>query len=298
MADVHANLPALEAVLQDARRQGAEGIVVAGDLTGGPHPLETIDLLRSLGASMIRGNSDTYLLRFAAGEGPAGWANCRQWALMRWTYRRPGPRHLALIASLPEQLTYAPQGKAAIRVVHGSPRNPSEFIFPERDPTVLEQALASTTEPVPVAGHTHLPWQVERDGRLALNPGAVCGPLNGDVRAQYALLSWKEGRWCAEHRAVPYDLGPVRAAFQESGLLEGGGAMAQAFLASIETGRDVGQDLVDHAWRLVAEAGVAGCEVVPDDIWERAVATFDWGSHAASSGPESGPSGEPGPGGS
>jgi predicted phosphodiesterase len=58
LADTHGNLPALEAVLADARQQGVDGIIVAGDLTtGGPHQLETINLLRSLGSWMIRGNN-------------------------------------------------------------------------------------------------------------------------------------------------------------------------------------------------------------------------------------------------
>ena len=177
LADAHGNLPAPEAALTDAQRHEVDGIIVAGDLTGGPHPGETIRLLRALGSWMIRGNS---------------------------------------------------------------------------------------------------PWQQEQVRGLVFNPGAVCGPLNGDTRAQYALLTWQDHHWSVEHRAIPYDLDWIRTAFRASGLLAEGGALARAFLLSIETGQNVGTYLLAHAHRLAAEAGCEGCDVVPDAIWEQAAATFEW----------------------
>jgi hypothetical protein len=111
---------------------------------------------------------------------------------------------------------------------------------------------------------------------LALNPGAVCGPLNGDTRAQYALLSWQDECWQTEHRAVPYDLNQIRADFEESGLLEGGGALARSFLLSIETGQNIGDRFLSYAYKLAAETGHENCTIVPDAIWRRAAETFDW----------------------
>ena len=105
----------------------------------------------------------------------------------------------------------------------------------------------------------------------------MSGSLNGDVRAQYALLIWQNGHWRAEHRAVVYDLDRVREAFRESGLLAEGGAFARACLRDIETGRNVAGYFLSHVRGLAAEAGFEGRDVVPDAIWERAVATFDWG---------------------
>lgn len=295
LADVHGNLPALEAVLADVQQQDVQGIVVAGDLTcGGPHSAEVLRLLHSLGSWMIRGNNEDYLAAYDAGDVPAGWRVGKQWALLRWAYLHLDREELDLVASLPEQRVIDLPGTAPIRVVHGSPRSSSEHLFPGRDPAVLRMferadllrsgrdpanldlAFEQVNEPVLVCGHAHIPWKQEQDGRLALNPGAVCGPLNGDVRAQYALLTWQDGRWQVEHRAVPYDLDQIRAAFRESGLLAEGDGLACAFLVSIETGQNVGGYLVSYAHRLAAEAGFEGCEAVPDDVWEQAVATFDW----------------------
>jgi putative phosphoesterase len=276
MSDVHGNLPALQAVLEDLQHHQVDGIVVAGDFTGGPQPVETMRLLRSLGAWMIRGNSDTALLRYDAGDAPKAWRTSRQFALLRWGHRHVDKETLDFLRSLPEQRVVEIAGTAALRVVHGSPRDPTESIFPDRDPAILDLALAQTSEPVLVCGHTHIPWKVERHGRLALNPGAVCGPLNGDVCAQYAVLTWQDDHWQVQHHAVPYDLGKIRAAFQESGLLEEGGALARAFLLSTETGQNVADEFFSYAHGLAAEAGFGDDGVIPDAVWEHAAATFDW----------------------
>ena len=87
LADVHGNLPALEAVLDDMHRHIVEGIIVAGDHIALPHANETIRLLRSLGSWMIRGNSDDNLLRYDAGDTPEAWRTSRQFGLLRWAHR-------------------------------------------------------------------------------------------------------------------------------------------------------------------------------------------------------------------
>jgi putative phosphoesterase len=277
LADIHANLPALEAVLEDLRRYEPDGLLVAGDLVlGGPQPNETVRRLRSARTWIIRGNSDGDLLRYAAGDGSQAWRTHLQFGLLRWTHHTVDQDTLAFLKGLPEQRTVEMPGTDPIRVVHGSPNAPSASIFPDEEPATLDRALAQTREPVLVCGHTHIPWQVERDGRLALNPGAVSSPLNGTVGAQYALLTWQGHRWQAEHHTVGYDLGQLRAALRESGALGAGGALMLAFLLGTETGRNIGKDFLTHAYELAAGAGCEGCDAVPDEIWERAAATFDW----------------------
>jgi putative phosphoesterase len=276
MSDVHGNLPALEAVLEDMQPFEPDAILVAGDFIGGPAPVKTIHLLRSLNSWMIRGNSDTGLVRYGLGDAPDAHHTHRQFALLRWAHRHVDQETFEFIRSLPEQRVVEIDGTAPVCLVHGSPRNPSESIFPDRDPATLDLALAQTSEPVLVCGHTHIPWKVTRDDRLALNPGAVCGPLNGEVCAQYALLTWRAGRWQAEHRAVSYDLEQIRTSFRESGLLEEGGALARSFLLSIETGQNIADDFLSHAYGLAARAGFEDCYAVPDAAWEQATATFDW----------------------
>ena len=281
LSDVHGNLPALEAVLQDMQCCEVSGVIVAGDFIGGPQPVETIRRLRSLGTWMIRGNSDDNLLRYGNGLAPQAWYSSHQFALLRWAHRQVDKDTFEFLQSLPQQRIVRVPGTAAIRVVHGSPRDPGASVFPDREPSTLDVALAQVDEPVLVCGHTHVPWKVECPGRLALNPGAVCGPLNGETGAQYALLTWQDSRWQVDHRVVAYDLEQIREAFCESGLLEEGGALARSFLRSIETGENVVDWFLAHAYGLAAEAGSNGQGVVPDQIWERPATTFDWEATSA-----------------
>ena len=113
-----------------------------------------------------------------------------------------------------------------------------------------------------------------------MNAGSVGQALNGDPRAQYVILSSRKGSWHAEHHAIPYDLGRVRAAYHDSGLLAEGGALARALLLCTETGRNIPVYFLSYAYGLAAEAGYSDCDVVPDHIWERATKLFDWGRYA------------------
>ena len=294
LADTHGNLPALEAVLADAEEQGVDGIVVAGDFCDGPHPLETIHLLRDLGSWMIRGNREDYILAYDAGDVPDAWRVSDQWASLRHVYHRLDREALDLVASLPDQGVIAAEGTAPVRVVHGSPGGASELLLPDRNPVALElyrkaglldlaykrvelgATLAEVDEPVLICGHSHIAWHQEWDGHLVLNPGSVGFALNGDPRAQYAVLTWQKGRWRAQCRAIPYDLARVRVAFRESGLLAKGGAMARALLLCAETGRNVPGKLVAHFRRLASQAGFDDFFAIPDTVWDQAVTTFAW----------------------
>jgi predicted phosphodiesterase len=298
LADVHGNLPALEAVLLDMQQHGVDAVIAAGDyLTSGPFPVEVVRLLRSCDVWMIRGNAEGYFLDYHAREAPEAWYTSYQWAALRWSYRHLDSETLDFIARLPEQRVIACDGAAPIRVVHGSPSSPSGRLFPEGDaialgwfreagllppegdPPRLRRTLDQIDEPALVCGHTHIPWMQREGRRLALNPGAVSLSFTGDVRAYYALLTTEGDGWQVKQRAVPYDLDRVRESFHDSGFLAEGGAFARAALLSVETGRNVIGDLYMHIDRLAVHAGLGNWDAVPDELWERGMATFDWDAY-------------------
>lgn len=276
LADIHANLPALEAVLADARPYDPDRFVVAGDLVGGPRPMGTVRLLRALDSWMIRGNTDSAVVRFGHGQGPSAWGAALQYALLRWGVGQLDQATLHFLASLPEQRVISLPGTDAIRLVHGSPRHPAESIYPNRDPTVIDEALGQISEPVLICGHTHEPWVRRRGDRLALNPGSVGGPLNGHIGAQYALLTWRHDTWSVEQRAISYDMDRIGADFEESGLLTEGGPLALAALLGVQTGQNVMQSFLSHARGIATRTGFAPGFVIPDEAWLRAAETFDW----------------------
>ena len=298
LSDIHGNLPALEAVLADARAQGVDAFLVAGDTVGGPGQQAAHDRLRALGAHMIRGNYEDYCLAFDRGIAPKAWWTSYQWSTLRWSYQHLDRETLDFIAALPDQRVVTLDRTAAVRVVHGSPSHPAEHLFPDNDPVALEAlraaalvpkrgarplaaVLAGIDEAVLICGHSHVPWQQAGTDWLALNAGSVGAPANGDPRAQYMLLTWRAGRWRAEHRAVAYDMDVATAAWHDSGLLAVGGSLARAWLLGMQRGQPLRGWFVAHLYQLAAKAGWAGGDLVPDEVWAEAVATFDWGSGSA-----------------
>jgi putative phosphoesterase len=276
IADIHGSLPSLEAVLGEIHAIGVDGLLVAGDMTCGPNSAEVLQKLQAEHAWMVLGNNESYLLRFDSGQAPDWWHTSRQWALNRWVYRTIDKASMDLLRGLPEQRVIDIPGTAPIRMFHGSLRKNNEMLDPENYPEPLEDAFSRTTEQVLICGHTHFPWQARREGRLAFHPGAVLFPGNGDLGAQYALLTWNGSAWDVEHHSAAYDHALVRKAFTDTGFLTGGGVLTLGFLLSIETGRDVAMEFLAYAFRKAAEAGYLNCECVPDKIWDAAADTFDW----------------------
>ena len=274
LSDIHALLPALESVLVEIEREGVDGIIAAGDMLAGPNPVEVLQKLRELECWMIRGNQENYMLRYYSGQAPDWWYTSRQWAFMHWNYQQLDAPTLQFIAGLPEQRSIHLAGTDAIRVVHGSPRNVSELIYPEKDISALDFALSLVSEPVIIFGHTHLSWQMRRDNRLALNPGALSGNFTGKVCGSYAMLEWEKDGWHAELRDVFYDLDAIKNAYIKSGLLQAGGAFATYWLLSIETGINYLPRFVDLAFQMARQASNTEIEYVPDSIWEQANQLF------------------------
>jgi predicted phosphodiesterase len=275
LSDVHGNLPGLQAVIEDLEDMQPDGYLFAGDFTRGPFPNEVIDLLRNLEACMILGNDDLGLLNFARGDVPEKWMESKQFGLMRWNLQQLTDQNLNFLKSLPEQRVYEPKVGDPLRVVHGSPREASEAINPARGFRVLDRAFEMIDEKVLISGHTHRQWTIHRNGKLGLNPGSVAGTRTAG-RAEYAVLTWGEAGWQAELRSVPYDLGDLRRAFEERGLLQAGGPLAKGFLLSMETGHDYMVGFLRHSHRLKREAGYPEGEIIPDDIWDEAGRTFQW----------------------
>jgi putative phosphoesterase len=276
LADIHGSLPPLEAVLREIHSQGVDGLLVAGDMTCGSNSADVLQRLQAEHACMVLGNNENYLLRFDSGLAPDWWHTSHQWALNRWVYRTIDRASLDILHSLPEQRLIELPGTAPIRMFHGSLRSCSELLDPWQHSEPLKDAFNRTIEPVLICGHTHIPWQEHFNGRLAFNPGAVTFPGNGDVCAQYAILTWETTGWEVGHYSVEYDASLVRKAFEDSGLLQEGGVLARSFLLSIETGVDLAMDFLAYAFRKAAQAGYPDCEFVPDGIWDAAAETFDW----------------------
>ena len=223
LSDIHANLPALDAVL-DALG-AVDAVWQLGDVVGyGPYPDEVVARLREIGATGVRGNHDAAAL----GALDLDWFNPAARRVAEWTARRISPDARAWLAGLPERAEIG-----EMTLVHGSPRDPTwEYVTAE---PAARASFAAFGTPYCLHGHTHVPaaWR-EDDGRarrldlsggwslalderrLLLNPGSVGQPRDGDPRAS-ALVLDTEARRVTWHR-VAYPIGEVQAAMRRAGL--------------------------------------------------------------------------------
>ncbi|WP_156678809.1 metallophosphoesterase family protein [Sphingomonas profundi] len=197
LSDIHGNLPALEAVIANARARGADAFVNLGDSVSGPlWPRETAALLMALGWPTLAGNQDRQVVQeHLATMGASD----------RFARERLGPAQLAWLATLPSTLEYA----ADIFLCHGTPASDSAYLLEDvgedgaypAAPGAVAERLAGRRERLTLCGHSHLArllWLA--DGRTVANPGSVglpayADPLphwhvmeSGTPRARYALV--------------------------------------------------------------------------------------------------------------
>ena len=236
IADIHANFPALEAVEADIDARGIDEVLVAGDLVGrGCQGTQTVTRIAERGWRTIRGNHEDYLLTFRRREVPGSWLEAPEWAAARWMAAELDVASADFLDALPFTCTaeVAPQ----IRVYHGSPLSYCEGLGTWTQDATLRAHLGSIEERVLVCAHTHRPLLKILDEGLVVNVGSVGLPFNADTRAQYAILSVREGKVDVEFRQVPYERERSRMAYENTGFLEEGGVTAHLLLMEIDQAR-------------------------------------------------------------
>jgi predicted phosphodiesterase len=221
LADIHGNLPALEAVLADLAPFAVDQVIVAGDVINwGPFSAQVMARVVAAGWAVIRGNNEFYLVDYETPRAPAEWRNVAGWPLLPWLKQQLAGRWTSVVASWPDSLSLRFPDAPAIRVVHGSPRSNTEPIFPDAPAAEVAAMLAGVDETTVIAAHTHLamdrqvPGRPDGSGWRVLNPGSVGVPLEGDRVSRYLLLESNAAGWTATGRAVPLDPAPVLREFE------------------------------------------------------------------------------------
>ncbi len=212
VADVHGNLAALEAVLEDLDGVRPDVVVHGGDLAfNGPRPVEVVDRVRELGWPGVIGNMDQ-----ALGGRPTE-------ARLAWARERLGPERTAWLQELPLQWREADR----LALVHAVPGDPWRVVNPEASDEELREIYGPLGAAVAVYCHIHRPY-VRRLGDLTVaNTGSVGLPHDGDPRASYLVV--EDGR--LEHRRVAYDVERAVAEVLASGL-----PLAEAVARTYRTG--------------------------------------------------------------
>jgi len=237
ISDIHANLPALECVLEDvARREGIIGTYHLGDLVGyAPWPDEVIDLLKKKGVPGIAGNYDSTVATRYKHCG-CGYEDPRDVELAHlsfsWTLEHTSEETRAYLGALPFRMDLRPWGGhlpgQKIILIHGNPVLNTVYWTQDRPDSfclqMAERVGAGSGDAI-VFGHTHKPWQREIEGIHFVNAGSVGRPQDGDWRACYLLLHLGEGEEAREARharpefvRVEYDLERAQEGIRASAL--------------------------------------------------------------------------------
>lgn len=230
LSDIHANLEALEAVLDAAAGVTHDHILVLGDLVGyGADPNAVVDRVRSIAPhALIRGNHD----KVGAGLESAEGFNAVARSAIRWTYDALTPANREWLANLPA-------GPVAvddlIEICHGTPYDEDAYVFDDLDAL---RALHAATRPLCLFGHTHvqigyrlardqftlttleearpLPIVIDDESKHLLNPGSVGQPRDGDARAAFCVVD-SARREATIHR-VNYPIAQAQARILQEGL--------------------------------------------------------------------------------
>ena len=211
IADIHSNLPALEAVLETIERLDVDSILCAGDVVGyGAHPNECCARIRSLGVQSIAGNHDrAAITRAVSGLNPYAAAAAI------WTGENLDNDSRAFLSELPPSLRIDSGEGRAMAIHHGSDLNPHEYVYEEDvDPGILERCSCE----VVILGHTHVPFSTRLPSGIVTNPGSVGQPRDGDPRASLAVLDTESLR-CEIHR-IEYDIDEEAEGIRSAGLPE------------------------------------------------------------------------------
>lgn len=234
ISDIHGNLEALQAVLDDVP-EGVEEIFCLGDVIGyGASPNECCDLVRELGVPTISGNHDLAVTDLAT---DLSWFNPVAAAAVEWTRGVISQQNAQFLLSRPRTMRHG-----ASLFVHGSPRDPDEYILDAAGARENLALLEADHPGVKVCffGHTHVkavapspegldggdePDEVLKlpgAGPYLVNPGSVGQPRDGDRYASYVLAEVApEGEpdgASVVYRAVPYDVGKAQARIRSAGL--------------------------------------------------------------------------------
>jgi predicted phosphodiesterase len=190
LADIHGNFPALDAVLRDVAREGADLVVLNGDVADGPMPARTLDRLAALGerAVWVQGNSDRWLVDAFDGDVLVpGLATSPSEEWFEWCAARLDRAHRDLIAGRPFLVTIDVDGLGPVAFCHATARDDNEYILVDSPVAHFRAAFGGVAARTVLVGHTHMPYDRLADAHRVVNSGSV-GLQYGHPGASWAVL--------------------------------------------------------------------------------------------------------------
>ncbi|MBE6071981.1 MAG: metallophosphoesterase family protein [Clostridium butyricum] len=227
ISDIHANIYALINILEDIDSEKVDTIICLGDLVGyGPHPNETISMIRRRNILCIKGNYDNAVT-------DNEFSYIRETEINRfslpWTIEELRVENMSYLKGLPSSLTLK-VGNKNILFVHGSPSRINEYLFVDENNT--EEYLNSINEDVLVCAHTHLPAIKEIKDKIYINTGSVGKPKIGRPNSTYCIIEIdNEYNVTTQFKEISYE---VKKIIKDMTMLKFPPTLIQSFEKGIE----------------------------------------------------------------
>ncbi|MEO8607281.1 MAG: metallophosphoesterase family protein [Chloroflexota bacterium] len=235
LSDIHANLPALEAVIADMQPFSVDHVIVAGDIINwGPFSVEVVERITSLGWGLIRGNHEYYLLDYDTPRAPDLW---KTFDTPRWLNNQLDGHWKNVIAAWPESLSLRYPDAPLVQVFHATPRDIRKGIHTIESDDEIIPRLDGVDESFIICGHTHLRMNRQIGRWRVFNPGAVGAPLDGKLGASYLILDGDADGWHPTFRRAMYDPAPNFVAFAERKIVEELGSTGRLLIHEYKTAR-------------------------------------------------------------
>jgi len=237
LSDIHANLPALQTVLEHVESARPDVVVVGGDVINrGPQPRECLEIIlgkiRNNHWRVLKGNHEDYVLKAAKGIQHLPEWEQQVCAHTVWTSRLI-PEYLPEIARWPDHLEITVPDGSHLTCFHASKKGNRVGLYSVMTDNELMDHVSSVNSAMCV-GHTHVPFTRFINGKLVVNTGAVGMPFDGNPRASYALLTWSVDGWTAEIIRLPYDRELTLKAMHDTGYISEGGLMVRLIVEELK----------------------------------------------------------------
>ncbi|MGC8778565.1 MAG: metallophosphoesterase family protein [Candidatus Caldatribacteriaceae bacterium] len=217
-SDIHGNVFALDAVLEDIDRERVDQVVCLGDLVGyNPFPNEVVGKIRSRSIPTIMGNYDQgvgFDLDDCGCAYRSDEERIRGHISLTWTRKVVTPENKAFLRNLLPRYELK-VGAFHLLFVHGSPRRINEYLFPDRPDESFRHIMASEKANVLLCGHTHIPFSRSIDHFTVVNDGSIGLPKDGDWRASWVLLE-VGADLAVEFRRTPYRREHLQEGYQKN----------------------------------------------------------------------------------
>jgi predicted phosphodiesterase len=213
LSDIHGNLPALDAALSQIDDMGISNIIILGDLISDfyQYTHETIRLVRSSTAYVIRGNREGYMIHRSEHPEDTTWEQYRHFSENLRTYRELTAEDMTYIKQLPHAVSLDFGDGFSLRGVHGSPFSEFDLLYPDKQ-SLISRSLDAISEKILLCGHTHKAFNARTGSKIIVNPGSIGYNFEQKDSAEYAVITYCDHEISIQHKMAKYDY----AAFKKS----------------------------------------------------------------------------------